>query len=60
MPLPFNLDKSGKLCYLNYSVSIGLVALVPDDQKIEELLVISDEMLYKAKDTGRNKVVLAD
>jgi diguanylate cyclase (GGDEF)-like protein len=58
-PCPYT-DKSGKLCYLNYSVSIGVVALVPDDQKIEELLVISDEMLYKAKDTGRNKVVLAD
>jgi diguanylate cyclase (GGDEF)-like protein len=58
-PCPYT-DKSGKLCYLNYSVSIGVVALVPDDQKIEELLIISDEMLYKAKDTGRNKVVLAD
>tara|TARA_R110002124_G_scaffold233406_1_gene398726 strand:- start:92664 stop:93863 length:1200 start_codon:yes stop_codon:yes gene_type:complete len=57
-PCPYT-DKSGKACTLSYSVSIGLVAVVPDDQKIEELLIISDEMLYKAKDTGRNKVVLA-
>jgi diguanylate cyclase (GGDEF)-like protein len=55
-PCPYN-DKSGKLCYLNYSVSIGVVSLVPVGETIEELLARADEMLYKAKETGRNKVV---
>jgi diguanylate cyclase (GGDEF)-like protein len=55
-PCPYN-DKSGRLCSLNYSVSIGVVSLVPEKETIEELLVRADEMLYKAKETGRNKVV---
>ena len=53
-------DKNGELCSLHYSVSIGVVSLIPNDETIESLLMRADEMLYKAKDTGRNKVVVAD
>lgn len=53
-------DKNGEPCSLHYSVSIGVVSLIPNDETIESLLMRADEMLYKAKDTGRNKVVVED
>jgi len=53
-------DKNGEHCTLHYSVSIGVVSLIPKDETIESLLMRADEMLYKAKDTGRNKVVVAE
>ena len=58
-PCPYK-DKHGKLAYLNYSVSIGVISLVPQNEKIDELLMKADEMLYKAKETGRNKVIIYD
>ena len=40
------------------TVSIGLATIYPDiDTKAEELISTADEMLYKAKENGRNRVL---
>ncbi|MDO8846180.1 GGDEF domain-containing protein [Methylicorpusculum sp.] len=39
------------------TVSIGIASLKPDDT-VESLITRADEALYKAKDNGRNQVVL--
>lgn len=39
------------------TVSIGLATMHPDiDTKAEKLIMVADEMLYKAKESGRNKI----
>ena len=50
---PVNLD--GEL--IHSTVSIGLAEASPDDKSFDELLRRADKMLYKAKETGRNKIV---
>ena len=50
---PVNLD--GEL--IHSTVSIGLAEASPDDKSFDDLLHRADKMLYKAKGTGRNKVV---
>ena len=44
---------------IKITVSIGFVAL-NGDQVNSKILELADEALYKAKDSGRNKVVLAE
>jgi len=45
---------------INRTVSIGLVSLKKGESKsTEQLLNLADQALYKAKETGRNKVVKA-
>lgn len=40
------------------TVSIGIATIFPDiDTKAEELIEVADEMLYKAKESGRNKIL---
>ncbi len=40
------------------TVSIGLATMYPDiNTKAEELIKVADEMLYKAKESGRNKIL---
>lgn len=50
---PVNLD--GEL--FHSTVSIGVAEVSPEDKSFDDLLRRADKMLYKAKDTGRNKVV---
>ena len=38
-------------------ISIGVAMLEEDDNSLDDILQKADEMLYKAKTTGRNKVV---
>jgi diguanylate cyclase (GGDEF)-like protein len=49
---PVNLD--GKLIYS--TVSIGVTEASSDDRVFEDLLRRADQMLYKAKKSGRNRV----
>lgn len=45
---------------IKYTVSIGIVTLIPDENTTVELLCrFSDDALYKAKENGRNRVEIA-
>jgi len=50
---PVNLD--GEL--IHSTVSIGVAEVSFNDESFDDLLQRADKMLYKAKETGRNKVV---
>jgi diguanylate cyclase (GGDEF)-like protein len=50
---PVNLD--GEL--IHSTVSIGVTEASPEDKSFEDILRRADQMLYKAKQTGRNRVV---
>lgn len=39
------------------TISLGLCSTIPKTKSKEELIKVSDEALYKAKETGRNKVI---
>ncbi|MFP6808727.1 MAG: GGDEF domain-containing protein [Pseudomonadales bacterium] len=42
---------------MTVTVSIGVATVVPNDQsRPRDLIIQSDEALYRAKATGRNKV----
>jgi len=58
MPCEYNLPEGGQ-GLLSYTVSIGVVVLVPSGESISELLRQADEALYEAKETGRNQVALS-
>jgi len=45
---------------LHFTVSIGIATLKEKDANIDVLLNYADEALYQAKNTGRNKVCVAD
>lgn len=45
---------------VNCTVSIGDAAMKRNEDKPEDLINRSDEMLYKAKTTGKNKVVVSE
>ena len=42
---------------LNFTISIGVTTLTPQNENIEGLLNVADKALYVAKDSGRNRVV---
>lgn len=44
---------------ITVTISVGLSALNEDDKTIEQVLSRADKALYKAKDQGRNRVVIA-
>ena len=50
-----------QVCYENFlikfTVSIGVTTLNVNDKNFEEMLKRADKLLYKAKNTGRNKVI---
>jgi diguanylate cyclase (GGDEF)-like protein len=57
-PCPYETS-SGEEKELGYTVSIGFVAVVPDNKNltIDDYLREADKALYKAKEQGRNRVV---
>jgi len=42
---------------INFTISIGVTTLTPQNENIEGLLNVADKALYVAKDSGRNRVV---
>ncbi|WP_272699374.1 diguanylate cyclase [Desulfovibrio sp. Fe33] len=50
------VDTHGQI--ITFTISIGVTALRPEDESIEELLKRADEALYQAKRTGRNRIVI--
>ena len=50
---PVSLD--GEL--IHSTVSIGVAEASPDDASFDDLLQRADRMMYKAKESGRNKIV---
>lgn len=45
--------------FVSITVSAGLASCPDDGESIEALLDVADDRLYEAKDSGRNRVVLA-
>jgi diguanylate cyclase (GGDEF)-like protein len=43
---------------IKFTVSIGCTALKQEDRGIEDALRVADQLMYQAKQTGRNRVVL--
>ena len=41
---------------IRYTISIGVAALLPGDDSIQEVISRADEALYQAKENGRNQV----
>jgi diguanylate cyclase (GGDEF)-like protein len=39
---------------------VGVASLVPDDVHFEHLLIRADRALYRAKEEGRNRVLVAE
>ena len=42
------------------TASIGVASLTPDDRSFEQLLIRADRALYRAKESGRDRVVVAE
>jgi diguanylate cyclase (GGDEF)-like protein len=42
---------------IQFTVSIGVAALIPEDGGLEKTLGIADALMYQAKQAGRNRVV---
>lgn len=42
---------------INYTCSFGVSELCPDDKSLEDAVARADRSLYRAKESGRNKVV---
>ncbi len=51
--------KTRKNIRVRVTVSIGLAEAHPDSETLDKLIARADEALYKAKENGRNQVVLA-
>lgn len=49
----------GEIFPIDITVSIGLTSLSPKASNLEALIKLADKALYKAKNTGRNKVFVA-
>lgn len=45
--------------YVSVTVSAGIASYPDDGESIEALLEVADDRLYEAKDSGRNRIVLA-
>ncbi len=51
-------DGNGETKTLNYSASFGIVAVKEGTWTLDDLFIRTDEQLYKAKEQGRNCIVL--
>lgn len=56
-PCPY-VDGNGEKKTLNYTSSFGIVGVSTGTWTLDELLIRADENLYKAKEQGRNRVIL--
>ncbi|AEF03931.1 MAG: diguanylate cyclase (GGDEF)-like protein [Alteromonadaceae bacterium] len=56
--LEIGLENSSQVS--NVTVSLGVANLVPTDSKAESIIDRADKALLKAKQMGRNQVVLGD
>lgn len=56
----YNISESEAPKMVSITISIGLSKFEPDTQNPYELYKIADQALYKAKTTGRNKVVVKE
>jgi len=52
------VDAKGESRSLNYSSSFGAVSVADGEWTLDELFIRADEQLYKAKEQGRNCIVL--
>ena len=52
MDRPVSLDDDGPL---HCTVSVGISQIYPEDENYDSVMIRSDEALYQAKKTGRNK-----
>ncbi len=50
-------EDSDKLDGIKYTVSIGVTAFIANKDSLDSILKRADEALYKAKNSGRNRVV---
>lgn len=55
--LPIEINNEGTT--INITISVGVASLSPADKTLDTFLRRADEALYKAKNTGRNLLVLA-
>ena len=53
-----NASTSFQQISIKLTISIGLTAILENDDTIGSILKRADNALYQAKDSGRNKVVL--
>jgi diguanylate cyclase (GGDEF)-like protein len=58
-PCPY-MDKDDKNQLLSYTSSFGIVAVTSGTWTLDNLLIKADENLYKAKEQGRNCVILRE
>ncbi len=58
-PCPY-VDKNGTARTLNYTSSFGIAAVTAGVWAMDSLFTLADENLYKAKDQGRNCVVMEE
>ncbi len=58
-PCLYTDPKTGDTASLSYTVSIGCLCVVPEENDtLDDYLKQADDMLYKAKDAGRNCVIM--
>jgi len=57
-PCPYT-DANGEQKSLNYTSSFGAVSVSEGSWTLDQLFIQADEQLYKAKEQGRNQVVLS-
>ena len=51
------IENCNKVDSVRFTVSIGVATFIPKKDDLESILKKADEALYKAKDSGRNRVV---
>ena len=53
-------DDSGKRQNIQITISVGVAGLVPSCDSKEQLVQAADQALYRAKEEGRNRVIVAE
>lgn len=44
---------------INFTISIGAIAKIPETEDYKNLIMLADNNLYKAKNSGRNKTIIS-